>query len=47
MGFCEGSNEHSGSLKGGEFSDRRAVSFSKKDLLHCSLCAVVLEGHLY
>jgi hypothetical protein len=29
MGFCEGGNEHSVSLKGGEFRDRRAVSFSK------------------
>ena len=29
-GFCAGSNEHSGSLKGGEFGDRRAIGFSKK-----------------
>jgi hypothetical protein len=46
-GFCEGSNEHSDSVNGGEFRDRRAVGFSKNKgfaVLQSACCCV--EGSL-
>ena len=41
-GFCEGSDEHLGSMKSGEFGDGRAVSFSKKKRLCCIAVCLLL-----